>query len=193
MPMYALDEELINQPDAPKPVLAAAWFRLGAYLIDGVVLMPIGWLNAYQETNIGSTALAVGLTLLSFAYKPMMEAEKGFTLGKKLVGIKVIRTDGHNIGFREAIIRYFPWFLLVGGMYLLAYLNGIDLSAPVELNVEDINDPDKAAYLTFASQTSMLTIGFLIAVCSMFFNRRRQGMHDMAADTVVIIDPERVR
>lgn len=56
-------------------------------------------------------AMGLAILLASIVYFPVLEWRYGQTLGKKLMGIHVIREDGSHIGLVEAVVRRIPFFL----------------------------------------------------------------------------------
>src|SRR5215208_3911126 len=104
--------------------LAGWWERVGATLIDGIIIsigalivlaifgsvFSVGFF-ADDETGVG--ALIVGLVLGSIAvavvallYAPFMMARtNGKTLGRMALGIRVMRADGAPISFGFAVVR----------------------------------------------------------------------------------------
>jgi uncharacterized RDD family membrane protein YckC len=84
---------------------AGFWRRLVAYVLDGLVLaVANGVLQAVFEPGLAS-ALGVALGLAYFAVQE--GGERGQTLGKRALGIRVfdVRT-GRRIGYGRAVIRY---------------------------------------------------------------------------------------
>jgi uncharacterized RDD family membrane protein YckC len=139
-----------QQPVAPQPSQAPAYSgalaswgsRLGAHLLDGLLLLGVlivaGGLIAimFAISDIAGIVAAVVLGLAALVvllgYAPLLMAREGprngQTLGKQVLNIKVVRTDGQKIGggfaaLREivlkniavtiasSIIPVIPWFL----------------------------------------------------------------------------------
>ena len=89
--------------------------RVGAALIDGVVLFGV-WLvvalatggghsahhHASAHTGTGITLAAFGISLLYFF---VAEALTGQTIGKKMVGIRVMARDGSRAGAGRVFVR----------------------------------------------------------------------------------------
>ena len=93
-------------------VYAGIGLRAVAVIVDMVVMFAILWVIALATGNSNSegfemTGAPVFLGLLMwFVYYIGMEASTGATLGKMLVGIKVVKTDGTApIGIGPAVIR----------------------------------------------------------------------------------------
>jgi uncharacterized RDD family membrane protein YckC len=124
----------------------ASWgTRLGAYLIDGLILLiPIVFLailifggSLDSDSSVGAWigasilyALLIAVVVLFYAPLLMMRngERNGQTLGKQMVGIKVVRDNGEPFGFgwaayREVVLKqlavnvassiipFIPWFL----------------------------------------------------------------------------------
>jgi uncharacterized RDD family membrane protein YckC len=142
-------------------VYAGFWKRVAAYLVDYVLLTVtsaivggiIGAVLGVAMSSGGSSGSAiemaaqgVGMLLgigIGVAYYAAFHSSKGgATLGKMVVGIKVVRSDGERISVLRAIGRYFA-----------AMLSGL-----------------------------ILCIGYLMAA----FTDRKQTLHDMICDTVVV-------
>jgi uncharacterized RDD family membrane protein YckC len=108
--------------------LAGRGARLGASILDGVVVgfvpgvimvvagVSVG-LSAQPEGTPNLLAMAVaGLVFLGMAiYQIYLLSTKGQTLGKKWVGIKIVRQDGGPVTFGSAfVMRYFVGQGLLG-------------------------------------------------------------------------------
>jgi uncharacterized RDD family membrane protein YckC len=104
--------------------LAGWWSRVGAALIDGLIIgvgallilalfgsvFSVGFFDS-EETGIA--ALVVGLTLsflaiaiVALLYAPlMMDRTNGKTLGRMAMNIRVVRTSGEPVTFGFALVR----------------------------------------------------------------------------------------
>ena len=149
---------------------AGFWVRLGANLIDGIILGFIAWIigcifitmghsdvvdavNPFGEIGIGYSFVLLRLigTSTSFLIKVVYFAGfwvwRGQTPGKMVMGIKVIRTDSSPLTWPYALLRY----------------------------------------LGYIVSTMILFIGFIWIA----FDSRKQGIHDKIADTYVVKLPVR--
>ena len=93
--------------------------RVAAYLLDAALctgaLLVVGLVGALVsgalQTASGSASsvaflIAMGIVIaVPVAYFIGIEGKTGATPGKHLLGLLVVRTDGGDIGFREAVIR----------------------------------------------------------------------------------------
>lgn len=106
---------------------AGFWIRFGAKLIDGLIMMivtlPFSFIFPIQFVfNPGSMPdftkilaqqgiIALLNVLVAMLYTWLMVGRYGATLGKMLVGIKVVTPDGQRISYLRAFARY--WAELV--------------------------------------------------------------------------------
>ena len=108
--------------------LAARSQRLSAAIMDyliffvplAVALIPMFMASGRLATGVIAGLLAGGLAFLAIVIRNcLLLARNGQTIGKKAVGIRVVRTDGSDAGF----VRLF--FLRGGLSWLLAAIPGI--------------------------------------------------------------------
>lgn len=113
---------------------AGFWVRLLALMVDGAILLPLQGLMVSAlvfctalltgEMDSGMRAsLEVGTRLASLTvlilYMAGMTSLYGQTLGKRLFGLKVVRSHGGPIGFGCSLIRELPGKLI--SLLLLGY------------------------------------------------------------------------
>ena len=131
------ESELENNQGAPDAVLASRWSRLGASIIDGLIMalaivpitLLIGGLGALSGEEPLSFGVNIILGLLSIVvfvginYKLLVS--KGQTIGKKLVNIKIVDMNGEKPDFNDHLVkRYAVYFLpsqvpIIGGLFQL--------------------------------------------------------------------------
>jgi uncharacterized RDD family membrane protein YckC len=137
---------------------AGFWWRLGAYLIDDVVLwtlffivmtpalacllvlqMPFSdlanyqlWFSSLSTVDIVALVLlglasVLSVLIILFSYYIFMEGHFGYTVGKYFLGLRVLRTNGTKIGYREAILRNIPKYLnvliIIDMLIMLVFFN----------------------------------------------------------------------
>jgi len=109
--------------------------RIGAAMIDIAILavvfvvMAIGLGDSSARSDDRGSSFNLQLTgwpfvlylALLLGYYWLLEATRGQTLGKMIVGLRVVRVDGSRIGFGRAAVRtllrvidWLPAFYLVG-------------------------------------------------------------------------------
>ncbi len=127
---------------------AGFWMRLGAHLIDGIILGIIGWIIGYIIRLVGYGVLTgkeeIGFALstaeggaefpillsligcvIGVVYCVAFWTWRGQTPGKIALGIKIIRTDGSPIDLGRSILRYIGYiissFILMIGYLWIAF------------------------------------------------------------------------
>jgi uncharacterized RDD family membrane protein YckC len=126
--------------DGPGSV-ASTGARIGAFIIDAIVanlLAGIPYIFGVRYTPNSRTFVVLGSFLLM---ELLLDASYGQTLGKRILGIRVIRVDGNGLAT-------FPWLIL-----------------------------------------RTVLLGVLIP--AVVWDRDRRGLHDKAAGTVVVVDPNK--
>jgi len=106
---------------AGRPVLSGWWRRVGAQVIDGVIILAgaavvLGILGAAGltiDSEGGAVALIVAallavlvIAVVALLYAPLLMARTdGKTLGRMAMGIRVVRADGRSMTFGFALLR----------------------------------------------------------------------------------------
>lgn len=78
--------------------------RFVALLIDGVLLGVVNSIIFLLLRSVPALADTV-ISIISLVYVFTMEAMRGATIGKMLLGLRVVKVDGSPIGWSESIIR----------------------------------------------------------------------------------------
>lgn len=183
-----LDSDLTqNNGSATEVTYAGFWIRVGATLVDFLILLPVFLLTMYNMFSLKSMLLMIVLTLVSAAYKPYLEWKRSATYGKSAVGIKLIDYEGNNISLEQALKRYFPWII----SYVLSLISSIFLfMAPEFAETEGFMEistlTQKASPVNAIS--SLYNFVFLILIGSAGFDSRKQGVHDKYAKTYCVYE-----
>jgi uncharacterized RDD family membrane protein YckC len=110
-------DQILDAPASSQRQLryAGFWIRVGAYLIDGILIAVVNIILAFI---IGGGLTSGGLLLnaisvaIGIAYFCGLESsDKQGTFGKQAVGIKVGNANGEKISFANALGRYFAKIL----------------------------------------------------------------------------------
>jgi uncharacterized RDD family membrane protein YckC len=128
--------------EVPDRACAGFWIRVGAQLIDGLL---VGALFLVVWVLVGGRNSPIYLVwlLLAWLYFPLMESSrKQGTIGKSVCGLAVTDTSGRRISFLRAVARM-----------LAKILSG-----------------------------AVLDLGYVM----IGFTRRKQGLHDLIAGTLVV-------
>jgi uncharacterized RDD family membrane protein YckC len=122
---YAAPTARLAELRSEEVTRASRLSRLGAQILDGlIVAVPIGIAIAVAlpgmrgdkglSTGASGMFAVLGLAVIAFAiYQFVLLYRSGQTLGKKLVGIRIVRTDGSRASLLRIIfMRYLPVGLL---------------------------------------------------------------------------------
>ena len=171
---------------------AGFWRRFGAFWLDFLVLLPLSALNLWGIAHY-RLFLAYSFlpgTAFGFFYSVYLVRRYGGTPGKLMAGLRIRKINGAEIGYREAVLRYLPeWLLgLPGSIALIAAtvaMSDADYSALPGVAVKDLT----AVMPRWQHYTS---IAFQIWIWSEFVvmmtNRKRRAIHDFIAGTIVIVE-----
>jgi uncharacterized RDD family membrane protein YckC len=132
-------------------VLAGWWSRVGAALIDGIIIsvvavallaiFGVGFASTDSDTGAGALVVGALISGLAFAvaallYAPLMMAKtNGKTLGRMAVGNRVVRANGQPMTFGWAMLREVAvkWLLFnaVGGSITFGLAGLVDVLWPL--------------------------------------------------------------
>jgi uncharacterized RDD family membrane protein YckC len=120
--------------------LSGWWRRVGAHLIDGVIICAIAFvllvaitapfsIGFFVNDTVGIGAVIVGVVFAclcifvsALLYAPwMMARTNGRTLGRMVTGIRVVRASGAPIGFgfamlREVVVKWLLFNAILGSL-----------------------------------------------------------------------------
>ena len=111
-------------PQFDESIYAGFGPRLGAFLLDFLIIIPfaIGF-TFLQLVSEPVFYLTLGIQLAFFlAYGIFLVKQYGATPGKYIVGIKIVKLDGTDVGWGEAFMRAFVDVCLTVYGVALAYL-----------------------------------------------------------------------
>lgn len=172
-------------------IYAGFWKRLGAILLDMVILIPyfllLNFINsinldAYLYTTIPSL-------LFSLWFYVYLVKRYGGTPGKLMVGTKIIKMDGSDVDWREAFLRYSVSFI-IGVLYTGVVIYGI-LQLDNE-KYQSLDWVDKQTYVFsaapdfFKGYQWISSIWIYSELLILLLNKRKRALHDYIAGTVVV-------
>lgn len=170
---------------------AGFWPRLGATVVDTVVLVPIITLSFWTFSESRTIALAFELPIacLFALYSIYFIGRWGQTIGKMALGIKVVAVSGESAGYLRAFYRHavdlaFSLVTSALTLYALASVTSrefdlMDFEARLELLTTKTGSlTDILNWLLIAWTLSELVV--------LLFNEKRRAIHDYIASTVVI-------
>jgi len=135
------------------------WPRLGAALVDLVILTIIGLIVSYTVGSAVGGLPDYSLPIYGLLYFVGFWLWRGQTPGKMLIGAKVVRRDGRPIDIGRAFARYV--------FYLMP------LYAPI-------------TFVARVAGTWAIILLPIICLVVEGLNREKRGIHDFIAGTVVI-------
>lgn len=165
---------------------AGFWTRVGASLVDAIVLLPLTGLSFYILLGMKSLPLMILISLVMTAYKPVMEYQYGATVGKMALGIKVINEEGGMLTPNQAIIRYSPWlFGSIINILSLVELFGLGVFGEIGGFMDYVTlTQEHSSILNTLSSFAGLVV--LVSVLVLLFNDQKQALHDKWAKTYCI-------
>ena len=165
--------------------------RLGAYLLDILIMIPVIGLVMYLSNVSKSAYLSVSVAslLITLVYHVVLVKIYGGTPGKLILKLKIIQKNGDDIDWKAVFYRYSVEFLIaVLGVYVLMLtLNQIDDATYVSLGF--IKRSQTIALLNPLPNKiqSYLNYGWVIAgLIVLLTNARKRTTHDFIAGTVVV-------
>ena len=170
------------------------WQRVAATLIDALVLLPytvaVEWISGFSREV--AMSLLLPTAMLDIGYATYFHARFGQTVGKRVMGIQVVRLDGKAIGWREAWLRS-----AVAALILMIQITAswVALSRIVEGTYEDLGWLQRGTLLSqhapaWSSWIDGVSLAWWwVAVVVMLFSRERRSLHDFIAGTVVVQEP----
>lgn len=178
-PYAAPRANLTDERQPRKLRLAERGTRLGASIFDGLIFgiaggaaMIVGDMILRDPTL---SLLVFGATLgLLGLYTIVLLSTRGQTIGKRMLGIKIVRTDGAPAGFVRAVLLRIGVLVAVGAAISLA-IDGPEAFAAG--NDTKFPEPTTADYIAFA-----ISIGGVLLI----FGAARRCLHDYIAGTIVV-------
>lgn len=168
---------------------AGVWARLGGWVMDAVILLPITIPNFFIHWRSGvlnavGTAISLAAVLLLTACLALFER----TPGKRIARVVVRRVDGGRIGWKEAFLRNlvdlaFTAVLLFAAVMTAQKMGSAVLHGTLYERVGEINR-HRPGWMRPVVLVSFAW-GFVDPLV-LLTNRKRRAVHDFIAGTVAI-------
>jgi uncharacterized RDD family membrane protein YckC len=158
------------------------WLRLWSAIVDGLVFLPIAFLNNFLSDPQRDSGVLVVWAIISYSaywlYSVLLHARYGQTLGKMATRIKVLdRSGGHIPTLKQALIRD-SGYIIVNTLFLIWFIYLVVTGRYTDSS-QLLNGP--AILLIYAS------LGWsLLEIITMATNKKRRAFHDYIAGTVVV-------
>lgn len=154
-------------------VMAGFWRRLGAFFLDGLVLGAIGWaaglVLADHFVQLGLWGRLLGFCV-AWPYFGLLNSRLGGgqTLGKRVLGIKVVNQRGDCLSAPQALMRFLP----LGAAW---FLNGVPWPDAVLLS-----------FWSYVLSVAVFGVGLSLVYLFVFNRATRQSLHDLMVGSFVV-------
>jgi uncharacterized RDD family membrane protein YckC len=165
------------------------WPRLGATIIDGLILAPLTLGLAYfNVTTWKSTLILVAFSLVGVIYKPFMELNYGATFGKMALNLKVVNLQFDRPNLSEILLRNV--FHLAASLLTLLFTLQV-YSDPEFESVTGFMEYSAFSQQFVALRVTGMISGLLTLVDGviMVADERSRSLHDKIGKTYVIQEP----
>lgn len=170
---------------------ATLWQRIGAWLLDLFCYTPfvalclfLGGMGRYFYAGLAALGMLVNAWYCVYLVKHF-----GGTPGKLLMGLRIVKTDGSPMGYREAFLRNavvfslsaLAWLALIIGTLRMTDTEYDSLGGHHRVAAQISLAPDWYTWVAWLIRFWILSL-FIV----MLANNKRRATHDFMAGTVVI-------
>ena len=167
------------------------WRRFAALWLDFLVLLPLAALVFWgsERYRLFSLYYFVPGTLVGLFYSVYLVRRFGGTPGKLIMGLRIRKVSEEPVGYRQALLRYAPEFLL-GLLMSIALLPPLLQMTDAQYHALSFMERSKRQVELAPSWFKSVQIFQQIWIWSEFIvlltNRKRRALHDFVAGTVVV-------
>lgn len=133
---------------------AGFWVRVGAAILDGIIIgIPIAIISYLVTGNAEDSGISSTLNLLYTLLVPVVWS--GYTVGKKIVGVRIAKVNGEKLGFGTMLMRT----VVSGLVYLLTLGIGVIVSAfmvGLRQDKRAIHDLIAGTYVTYEKPNDLI-------------------------------------
>jgi uncharacterized RDD family membrane protein YckC len=165
---------MTHQEGQPALDIAGFWRRIGAFVIDVLILgmagLIVGFFLFDDFARLGAFGRLLGF-VIALGYFGFCNSNffGGQTLGKKMLGLRVADANGQLISLPRSLLRY----TVLGVPY---FLNGLPLNPQAVMS----------SWLSYLLAVIVFGVGFSIFYLYIFNRRTRQSLHDLAVGSYVV-------
>lgn len=189
-PVVSADEPTRLPGDPENFEYGGFWRRVGAAILDALIMMPMGILLFFLMYTSSRAYLYYALpsTLVSLFYYVYLVRRFGGTPGKRIIGMRITMADGSPVTTNAALKRYAP-FLVLQVLSIIAMIQATFV--PVE-GYESMNFIEKMQTLQRSAPgwngllTAITYIWWIATLITLVANPRKRAAHDFIAGTVVL-------
>ena len=145
------------------------------------------WLES--ESKITALVLVIPMAIVYDSYSIYCHGRFGQTVGKRVMGIRVVLTTGEAIGWRTAWLRssvdvMFSVLGVIASFMALTAISDTEFYGVGWMQQSQNLSALEPAWLGWTEEATQIWVWSEVVV--MLFNKRRQALHDFIAGTVVI-------
>ena len=170
-------------------IYSTFWSRLGAYLLDVLISVPlIGlvlFINSLDKNIFFLTTIPSLLYI--FWYWIYLPKRYGGTLGKLIIGLKIVKIDSSPIGWKEAFLRYIVDFGCAIINHVVRVITILLADNEIYKSLSWLNQLEYlSSIISVIYMTILYNIWILSGLITLLFNKRRRAIHDFIAGTVIV-------
>ncbi len=170
---------------------AGFWRRLGAHLIDILMIIPYMLIFFYLQKSNYLVLIFLFFFAIAFQFFWSIYLLKRFggTPGKLICGVRVIRQNGMQIRWKEAFLRNivdFP-YLIYTSIFNLWFIHHLGYEIFQSLSFMGLGEKVMESNLnTHTIVQNVYQVWFWSELIVLLFNKRKRALHDFIASTIVI-------
>lgn len=166
--------------------IAGTGTRFLAMLIDSLLFLPFAFaLLSLRHSPAAFLSFYLGLAILGFVYPLIFHFKYGATLGKRAMGIQVVKDDFSRLdlatSFRRSMVDGILMLLFI--FFLVGNFNSLPAASPLG------EARDLKAIINNGPQGSIRFLQSLWGrseILTCLLNKRRKALHDFIAGTLVV-------
>ena len=165
---------------------AGFWRRLGAYLVDLLVLALIGSIldTLLELVDFPDIFAILAYAALLYGYHIHLIYKYGATPGKMALNLQVANLHGKGLTRKQAWLRISPYIVLNTALPLLTMLGMALLASPESGSGEIIG-----SVALMIGYGVILLLWYLVSISVLVRNPYKRTLHDLIAGTVVVYNP----
>jgi uncharacterized RDD family membrane protein YckC len=167
------------------------WRRFAAFWLDALVLLPLTALAFWgsQHYRLYPIYSFIPDTIIGLFYSVYLVRRFGGTPGKLIMRLRIRKVTGEPIGYREALLRCAPEFLL-GTLMSIALLSSLYHLTDAEYHALSFLERSQRLISLAPGWYKPVQILLQVWIWSEFIvmltNAKRRALHDFIAGTVVV-------
>ena len=174
-----------------KSIYASFWQRLGAYVLDFLILLPLIAFSFWgsEQSRLFYAYYLVPSILFGLWFHAYLVKRYGGTPGKLILGIRIVKLEGEPVGYQEALLRY-SVLLVLATISQVVYMQ--TAVAMTDAEYFSLNWQERASRMQELAPSWLDSITLITNIwiwgefLVMLTNKKRRAIHDFIAGTVVV-------